>query len=156
MQPYMINRITPQHQSSLTYLKKAQKYLFKNIFFIAMVLFTSCATPPRITYEGEQNQEGKYHGKGVITYSNGDKWEGEFKDGLPFNGQGTYTYPDSSSYKGEFKDGLFNGQGTRTFSGGSKYVGEWKDNTFNGQGTLTFPDGSSYKGEFKNDEKANG
>jgi len=46
-----------------------------------MVLFTSCATPPRITYEGERNQEGKYHGQGVITYSNGEKWEGEFKDG---------------------------------------------------------------------------
>ena len=57
------------------------KRLFKNTLLISMVLFTSCATPPRITYEGERNQEGKYHGQGVITYSNGDKWEGEFKDG---------------------------------------------------------------------------
>ena len=42
---------------------------------IALILlfFISCSTIPRITYEGERNQEGEYHGKGVITYSNGDK-----------------------------------------------------------------------------------
>ena len=45
----------------------------KKTLLITMVLFTSCATPPKITYEGERNQEGKYHGQGVITYSNGEK-----------------------------------------------------------------------------------
>ena len=34
------------------------------------------------------NDEGKWHGKDVITYSNGEKWVGEFKYGK-FNGQGT-------------------------------------------------------------------
>jgi TolB-like protein len=101
-------------------------YRMKNLFLIAMVLFTSCATPPRITYEGERNQEGKYHGEGVITYSNGEKWEGEFKDGEPYNGQGTYTYPDSSSYKGEFKDGLLNGRGIFITPDGFSYDGDFK------------------------------
>ena len=68
--------------------------LLKGISLTLIILLISCTTIPRITYEGELNQEGKYHGKGVITYSNGEKWEGEFKDGEPFNGQGTFTFPD--------------------------------------------------------------
>ena len=145
----MIDHIIPQHQDSLTYLQKVQYTLFKNTLLISMVLFTSCATPPRITYEGERNQEGKYHGQGVITYSNGDKWEGEYKDGLPFNGQGALTFPDGEKYVGEFKDGQRNGQGTQTFADGEKYVGEFKDGLPNGQGTDTFPDGQRYVGEWK-------
>lgn len=77
----MIDHIIPQHQDSLTYLQKAQCTLFKNTLIISMVLFTSYVTSQSVTYEGERNQEGKYHGQGVITYSNGEKWEGEFKDG---------------------------------------------------------------------------
>ena len=154
MQPYMINRITPQHQSSLTYLKKAQKYLFKNLFFIAMVLFTSCASPPRITYEGEQNHEGKYHGQGEITFKNGDKWEGEFKNGQPFNGQGTYTYPDGRKYVGEFKDGEYNGQGTITYSSGETWTGDWVDDEeHTGRGTIKYKNGRKYVGEFKDGKK---
>jgi TolB-like protein len=145
----MINHIAPQHQASLTYLKKAQKHLFKNAFLIAMLLFVSCATPPRITYEGERNQEEKYHGKGVITYSNGDKWEGEFKDGLEFNGQGTIIWLEGGNYVGEIKDGKRNGQGTLTNSDGEKYVGDFKDNKRDGQGTLTNSDGEKYVGDFK-------
>jgi len=84
---------------------------------IALILlfFISCSTIPRITYEGERNQEGEYHGKGVITYSNGENWEGEFKYGEPFNGNGVYYYPLGQKYVGEYKDGKRNGQGTFTF-----------------------------------------
>ena len=103
------------------------KGMLKIISLTLFLFYISCATPPRITYEGEQNQEGKYHGQGVITYSNGDKWEGEFKNGKPFNGQGTYTFLDGTKYVGEFKDGLLNGQGTLTYPDGQRYVGEWKD-----------------------------
>ena len=119
-------------------------------FLIAMVLFTSCATPPRITYEGERNQEGKYHGQGVITYINGDIWEGKFKDGEPYNGQGTMTYPDGEKYVGEYKDGKKDGQGTFTFVSGAKYIGEWKGDKANGQGLSISPFGFKYEGGFKN------
>ena len=71
----MINHITLLDQVPLTYLPKTQQDLFKNAFLIAMLFFFSCAS--QITYEGERNQEGKYHGKGVITYSNGEKWEND-------------------------------------------------------------------------------
>jgi TolB-like protein len=100
--------------------------LLRGISLTLIILLISCTTPPRLTYEGERNQEEKYHGKGVITYSNEEKWEGEFKDGLPFNGNGVYYYPN-----------------------GSKFVGEWKDGLLNGQGTYISPDGFSYEGDFK-------
>ena len=49
------------------------------------------------------------HGKGIYTYSNGDKYEGEFKNDS-FNGKGTliYSLEDRSevicTYVGEFKN----------------------------------------------------
>ena len=125
----------------------------KKTFLIAMVLFISCAS--QITYEGERNQEGKYHGQGVITFKNGEKWDGEFKDGEPYNGYGVYVYHDGEKYVGEWKNGKRNGQGTFTFPDGSKYIGEFKDNEYNGQGTYTWSDGAKYIGEYK-DGKQNG
>ena len=53
---------------------------------------------------------------------------------------------NGEKYVGEFKDGLQNGQGTETWSDGSKYVGEWKDGKYHGQGTYTFHDGVKWVG----------
>ena len=90
----MINRITLLHQASLTYLQKAQQDLITKAFLMAMVLFTSCATPPRITYEGERNNYGEYHGKGTLTNTeNLKKYIGEWKDGKK-HGQGKDLLPD--------------------------------------------------------------
>ena len=43
----------------------------KRLWFILLIV--SCTTAPKINYEGDVNDDGLYHGKGVITYSNGDK-----------------------------------------------------------------------------------
>ena len=129
----MINRIIPQHQGSLTYLQKAQYNLFKNTILIAMVLFTSYVTPQSPTYEGGRNQDGKYHGKGTLIWSNGQKYVGEFKDGK-WDGQGVFAFFDKS-YVGEFKDDEYHGQGTFTFSNVKKYVGEWGNGRKTGEGT---------------------
>lgn len=84
----------------------------------------------------------------TITYPNGSKYVGEFKDDKP-NGQGTLTWPNGTKYVGEFKDGKRNGQGTFTWPGGSKYVGEFRDGKYNGQGTWTAGNGAKYVGEFR-------
>ena len=42
-------------------------------------------------------------------------------------GQGTRTYPNGEKYVGEFKNGIQNGQGTLTFPNGKKFKGKWKD-----------------------------
>ena len=43
------------------------------------------------------------------------------------NGQGTYIYPNGEKYEGDWKNGKYHGHGTYSWSNGNKYVGEWKD-----------------------------
>jgi len=103
------------------------------------------------SYEGEYRND-KRHGQGTLTKPNGDKYVGEFKDG-EMTGQGTYTHSDGSSYEGEWKDGKKHGYGTLTYLNGEKYYGEFKDGKRNGQGTYTWSGGSMFVGEWKDDKK---
>ena len=50
------------------------------------------------------------------------------------------TWSDGEKYVGEFKDGVPHGQGTKTWPGGWKYVGEFKTGWRHGQGTYTWLD----------------
>ena len=104
-------------------------------------------------YKGEWKNGEKWrpNGLGVMTYPDGHKYVGEWKNGK-YNGQGTYTYPDGQKYVGRWKDDKRNGQGTFTYPDGGKYVGRWKDGEPNGQGSETLPDGQKYKGKWKNGE----
>lgn len=101
---------------------------------------------------------GSYNAKtwtncyGTRTYSNGDTYVGEWKDGK-FSGIGTYNFLDGAKYVGDWKNDKRNGQGTGTWTNGVKYVGEYKDDIISGQGVFTWPDGSKYIGEFKNSKK---
>ena len=61
-----------------------------------------------------------------MTYPDGRKFVGEWKDGEPI-GQGTFTWSNVDKNVGEFKDGKKHGQGTYIKPEGRKYVGEWKD-----------------------------
>ena len=90
----------------------------KSLFLLLFII--SCTSDSKIKYEGEQNQDGKYHGKGIITFADGRQWEGEFKDGGPYNGDGIYIWPDSSKYEGEIIDGFYQGGGTFTYPNGKE------------------------------------
>ena len=86
---------------------------------------------------------------GVYYFSDGDIYEGEFKDGLS-SGNGTYTYQNGDIYVGEFKRGLAHGIGTYTFAGGrEKYTGNWKDDKRHGKGINTHSTGQEYVGEYE-------
>ena len=104
------------------YLKKRSPYLH----FLSPNEPKDLGAKTKVLYEHETEQ-------GTLTLPNGDKYAGEYKDGLP-HGQGTYTKANGDKYVGEFKDGKWHGQGTYTFPDGSKYVGEWKDGKEHGQG----------------------
>ena len=58
------------------------------------------------------------------------------------NGYGTYTWTSGNKYVGEWKDGKQHGQGTVTWASGEKYVGEYKDGKQHGQGTETSENGN--------------
>jgi hypothetical protein len=103
-------------------------------------------------YEGELNDIGQIHGKGVYTYPDGSKYIGEWKNGKMY-GNGVYTYPDGSEYVGEMKDNKRHGEGVYTYPDGSKYVGKWKNDKRDGKGTYIYPDGSKYVGKWKNDKR---
>jgi hypothetical protein len=90
-------------------------------------------------------------GKGLRIGPDGDRWDGEYKDGL-LNGQGTHTLAKLPKYKyqGVFKDNKYNGQGEQTFPNGEKRVGKFKDGGII-NGVATYPNNAKYEGEFKND-----
>ena len=49
-------------------------------------------------------------------------------EGNCINGQGTMTWPNGAKFVGEFKDGNYNGQGTLTYPDGRVERGIWKNN----------------------------
>ena len=51
-------------------------------------------------YVGEV-KDGERHGRGTLTLPDGEKYEGEFKDGKPW----TVTFTDVDGSKTEWKDG---------------------------------------------------
>ena len=53
-------------------------------------------------------KDGKRHGQGIYTWSNGDKYVGDFKNGKP-EGIGNLTASDGEKYVGKWKNGNFHG-----------------------------------------------
>jgi len=98
-------------------------------------------------YEGEL-KDGKPHGKGIYYYANGDKYEGEYKDNKR-NGKGVYYYANGNRYEGEYKDDKRNNKGILYYANGSKYEGEYKDDEINGKGIFYYTNGDRYEGEYK-------
>ena len=90
-------------------------------------------------YVGEV-KNGKPNGIGILIYSFGKKYEGNW---------GWFKNPnDGRKYIGEHKGGKRDGQGTMTTLDGKKYVAGWKNSKRNGPGTST-SEGLKYKGEYK-------
>jgi hypothetical protein len=86
----------------------------------------------------------------VVTFKNGDRYEGEFSAGF-FHGWGTYHYRNGDRYEGEFAHDMKCGQGTYIYANGERYVGEFRDDMKTGRGSLSLADGSRYVGEFSRD-----
>ena len=111
------------------------KYLIIVIHILLTLLLVGCAD--KSVYVGEK-KDGKRHGQGTFTWSDGRKYIGEYKDGKQ-HGQGTFTWSDGRKYKGEYKDGKKHGQGTMSWSDGYKYEGGYKNGKKHGRGTITDP-----------------
>ena len=75
---------------------------------------------------------------GSMTYSNGDIYDGGWRNGK-FDGFGRYFFTLlRASYEGSFSKGLKCGNGTYTYADGSKYCGSWKKDIKHGFGMHFF------------------
>jgi len=84
------------------------------------------------------------NGKGIYSYSNGEKYEGQFKNGER-HGRGILNFPDGEKYIGQFKNGKRHGQGILNLPDGSYYMGEWKDDLSKEQKTEKNHDETKYE-----------
>ncbi len=101
------------------------------------------------TYKGETILNGIPHGKGVATWGDGSRYEGDVFNGM-IHGKGVFYFSNGDVYEGEFEYGLRSGKGKMTFSNNDIYNGAWKADMMHGKGKYTFfaPDPSRPK---KND-----
>ncbi len=86
-------------------------------------------------YEG-QHRVGKPHGRGVLTFANGDRYVGEFAAG-EIRGRGTMYLANGDVYggDGEFDSRGFQGCGLYVRANGDRYLGQFRDGRFHGRGT---------------------
>jgi hypothetical protein len=103
-------------------------------------------TPDGGTYFGAL-LNGKLHGKGIIEWKNGARYEGGFEHGL-FSGKGKFTTA-AYVYEGDYKDGMKMGHGRYAEPDGVIYVGQFANETFNGHGRYE-QQGMVYEGMFVN------
>lgn len=99
-------------------------------------------------YDGELDDDGRRSGQGVYIFVNGDRYEGEFRNGKS-NGHGVYTTARHDRYEGEFRDGVLSGRGDATYANGDHYEGDFRDGKRDGNGVLNRANGERYEGEFR-------
>ncbi len=125
-------------------------------------------------YEGNF-KNGKCDGKGILTFSNGNKYLGDWQQDkrhgegkLAFNeghvyiggfvsskmrGKGIMNYANGDIYDGNWENDRPNGSGKYRFQNGDRYVGNFLNGSFDGHGTMHYGDGSRYEGFWKESKK---
>lgn len=101
-------------------------------------------------YFGELSADGLREGFGRVSLSNGEKFEGFWKNDV-FHGDGLYIWKKEEWFKGNFVAGQMNGTGKRRFKNGSVYYGEFLKGKMHGNGRIVFKNGDVYEGSFVND-----
>jgi hypothetical protein len=115
-------------------------------------------------------ENGKEHGFGTLTFSDGVKYRGQFQQGVKQGygiqlwktrtydgewnknkpqGQGRVVWSNGATYTGQFWEGKYHGLGVYVWPSGKKFVGRWEQGVKNGHGLYTWPSGKKYDGEYK-------
>ncbi|KAL1434228.1 hypothetical protein MTO96_011869 [Rhipicephalus appendiculatus] len=146
----------------------------------ASYVFTKLPVYKDATYKGSW-LKGQLHGFGKLTWPDGRKYTGRFKNNLQhgegeyivpgnggdtvfrgtwkngkLHGLGSARYPNGNLYEGFFKDGLRDGHGIlkegRFLSSSSIYIGQWLQNKRHGYGVLdNEKEGEKYMGMWQDD-----
>jgi hypothetical protein len=113
-------------------------------------LDTYCRAQP--VGDGERGADDKPEGRGVMVYTSGDMYEGEWRAGKR-EGQGTVRYAIGDVYEGQYKADDKDGQGTFRYANGDVYEGQYKAGKREGQGTFRSATGDVYEGQYKADKR---
>jgi hypothetical protein len=151
--------------------REAHFFISKHRSHISLFHFTSLLSAPPIAqfvhgtacghgvkeftngnhYEGNW-KDNRMSGEGNMVYSSGDTYVGEWKlDDA--HGHGCYTFADPSDvFSGQFREGKSCGHCVITYANGETYSGEMKDDDRNGEGVFTTARGDVFRGTWKDDE----
>ncbi len=100
------------------------------------------------SWDGEC-KDGMAHGKGVLSFSDGDTFNVTMKNGV-MNGDAVIHWHNNMSFEGKLKDGLFHGAGALFENNTLIYKGMYKKGYKHGTGQIYSDSGKSiYKGFFK-------
>ena len=104
--------------------------------------------------QSQQHEKRDFTPADIITYENGDTYQGGWSDGK-WHGQGLWTSGDKkSSYEGNYAFGKRDGKGRMQYSNGDVYEGNWQQGKKHGKGNYHWAsDGSHYKGDWKEDKR---
>jgi len=103
-------------------------------------------TTKEYEYKGEFKSD-KQHGKGKISFNNGESYEGEFNEDL-ITGFGKYTWKNKHTYEGTLNNCRMHGKGLYKWPDGSEYNGDYTFNVKVGNGVFKWPNGRMYNGQF--------
>lgn len=102
-------------------------------------------------YVGELDSE-RYHGIAYAEYKN-ECYLGTFRDGK-MHGDGVLTYSNGDVYYGKYINDCREGRGTYYFANGDYYIGEWKENQRHGNGRyFNHENKLTYEGNWHFDNK---
>ena len=83
--------------------------------------------------------------EGIMNFEN-SKFECQWKDGLP-NGKGIISWSNGNRYEGDLLNGNIVGKGIKYFNDGDIFQGTWKYDRLNGKDCIMIQENGTYKGE---------
>ena len=106
-------------------------------------------------FENNKKHTNKEHPKGIMSYKDGPKYIGGWKDDKrDDDGNALLIFQDKNPvYQGNFKNDKFHGEGAIQWSNNTWYKGQWKNGKKEGHGVMVYQNKMKYEGEFKNDER---
>jgi hypothetical protein len=99
-------------------------------------------------FEGELNGDNLPNGYGIMKYSDGRIYDGEWQNGR-WHGVGQATFSNGDTYDGMYYEDQRHGQGIYKWNDGRMYNGGFVNDQRSGHGEYTWPDGAKYQGDFE-------
>lgn len=108
---------------------------------------------PSVTNSQNQNTEKEGSKRMTSVSGEGAKYTGDMSETGKRHGRGEYIWLNGDRYQGDFINGLKNGNGILYFSNGDKRVGVWKDDKLHGPATYYYRTGRIDEETWQEDNK---